>query len=101
MNKTSLRPAGLPFTPAQIVQSALNLILQTGRYTDTYKEWLKLPAHGQMYLELKRLFTEAYQLNNQISQTAHDVGYAKLGAVQEQYPDKHSLAFGGPRLCSC
>ena len=37
--------AGCPFTPAQIVQCALNLILQTGRYTDTYKEWLRKPAH--------------------------------------------------------
>ena len=83
--------AGCPFTPAQIVQCALNLILQTGRYTDTYKEWLRKPAHQQTYLELKRVFTEAYQLNNQIHQTATDAGFANMGVVQE-HPDDRSIA---------
>jgi hypothetical protein len=36
--------AGPPFTSQQIVEAAEALIVQTGKYESTYKEWLALPA---------------------------------------------------------
>jgi hypothetical protein len=41
--------AGSPFTPQQIVEAAEALIVQTGKYDSTYKEWLALPANIRTY----------------------------------------------------
>jgi hypothetical protein len=38
--------AGSPFTPQQIVEAAEALIVQTGKYDSTYKEWLALQSNA-------------------------------------------------------
>jgi hypothetical protein len=45
--------AGDPFTPQTIVEAAEALIVQTGKYDSTYKEWLALAANTRTYTELK------------------------------------------------
>jgi hypothetical protein len=48
--------AGSPFMPQQIVEAAEALVVQTGKYDSTYKEWLALQPDTQTYTESKRRF---------------------------------------------
>ena len=66
--------AGSPFTPQQIVEAAEALIVQTGKYDSTYKEWLALPVNTRTYTELKRRFTHAYNIQNAMHRTAQQAG---------------------------
>jgi hypothetical protein len=85
--------AGSPFTPQQIVEAAEALIVQTGKYESTYKEWLALPATTRTYIELKRRFTQAYNIQNAMHRTAQQAGYhANLAAINEADDDDQNLA---------
>jgi hypothetical protein len=85
--------AGSPFTPQQIVEAAEALIVQTGKYDSTYKEWLALQATARTYSELKRRFTQAYNIQNAMHRTAQQAGYhANLAAINDMDGDEHSLA---------
>ena len=48
---------GAPFTPAQILKAVETLILQTGRYNISYREWLALPQPNRTYNNFKQMFT--------------------------------------------
>jgi hypothetical protein len=85
--------AGSPFTPQQIVEAAEALIVQTGKYESTYKEWLALPAATRTYIELKRRFTQAYNIQNAMHRTEQHAGYhANLAAINETDDDDQNLA---------
>ena len=45
--------AGAPFTPAQILKAAETLILSTGRYAISYREWISLLDQERTCLNLK------------------------------------------------
>jgi hypothetical protein len=85
--------ASSPFTPQQIVEATEALIVQTGKYESTYKEWLALPAATRTYIELKRRFTQAYNIQNAMHRTAQQAGYhANLAAINETDDDDQNLA---------
>jgi hypothetical protein len=85
--------AGSPFTPQQIVEAAKVLMVQTGKYNSTYKEWLALQANARTYTELKQRFTQAYNIQNAMHRTAQQAGYhANLAAINKTNDDKHNLA---------
>ena len=44
---------GAPFTLAQILKAAETLILATGRYNISYREWLALPEAQKTYNNFK------------------------------------------------
>ena len=85
--------AGSPFTPQQIVEAAEALIVQTGKYETTYREWLALQANAKTYAELKRRFTQAYNIQNAMHRTAQQAGYhANLAAIHEIDDEEYNLA---------
>jgi hypothetical protein len=77
-------------TPAQVLKAAETLILQTGKYTSAYREWISLdPAH-KTYQNFKTRMTREYQLQNQMTSTARDAGYHANAAISDN--DEASLA---------
>jgi hypothetical protein len=62
-------------TPAQVIKAAETLILQTGKYTSAYREWISLDAAAKTYQNFKTRMTQEYQLQNQMTSMARDAGY--------------------------
>jgi hypothetical protein len=86
---------GVPLTPQQIMQAAQALVLQTGKYTQAYREWMAVPQPNQTYLEFKRRFNNEYQLQNSINATSQSTGYQANNAYGEPIDtdlDETSLA---------
>jgi hypothetical protein len=77
-------------TPAQVLKAAETLILQTGKYTSAYREWISLDPAAKTYQNFKTRMTREYQLQNQMTSTARDAGYHANAAILEA--DEHSLA---------
>jgi hypothetical protein len=77
-------------TPAQVLKAAETLILQTGKYTSAYREWISLDPAAKTYQNFKTRMTREYQLQNQMTSTARDAGYHANAALLES--DEHSLA---------
>ena len=77
-------------TPAQVLKAAETLILQTGKYTSAYREWISLDPNSKTDQNFKTRMTREYQLQNQMTSTAHDAGYHANAAINES--DEHSLA---------
>jgi hypothetical protein len=62
-------------TPAQVLLAAETLILQTGKYTLVYREWIALDPNAKTYNNFKVRMTAEYQLQNTMTTTARDAGY--------------------------
>jgi hypothetical protein len=77
-------------TPAQVLKAAETLILQTGKYTSAYREWISLAPADKTYQNFKTRLTREYQLQNQMTSTARDAGYHANAAYSDQ--DETSLA---------
>jgi hypothetical protein len=74
--------AGLvAITPAQVIKAAETLILQTGKYTTAYQEWLCLADTDRTYQNFKIRMTAEYCLQNQIHTTALKAGYHQAKAA--------------------
>ena len=65
----------VPLTPQQVIQAAQTLILQTGKYTQAYREWSALDITQKTYPNLKVRFNGEYQLQNAINVTSSGTGY--------------------------
>jgi hypothetical protein len=61
-------------TPAQVLKAAETLILQTGKYTSAYREWIGLAEATKTYQNFKVRMTAEYQLQNTMTTTARDAG---------------------------
>jgi hypothetical protein len=77
-------------TPAQVLKAAETLILQTGKYTSAYREWIGLDPAAKTYQNFKTRMTREYQLQNQMTSTARDAGYHANAAINDN--DETSLA---------
>jgi hypothetical protein len=77
-------------TPAQVLKAAETLILQTGKYTSAYREWISLDPAAKTYQNFKTRMTREYQLQNQMTSTARDAGYHANAAINDA--DEASLA---------
>jgi hypothetical protein len=78
-------------TPAQVLKAAETLILQTGKYTSAYREWIGLDEVAKTYQNFKTRMTREYQLQNQMTSTARDAGYHGANAAINDI-DEASLA---------
>ena len=82
-----------PFTNEQIVNSAYNLVFDTGMFTDECKEWRKKEATNKTWAEFKRKFTEAHQDLQESQATARSTGYAGYAnAVTQETEALEALA---------
>jgi hypothetical protein len=80
-------------TPAQVLLAAETLILQTGKYTSAYREWIALDPNAKTYHNFKIRMTAEYQLQNTMTTTARDAGYHHHANSAQQNPaDEESLA---------
>jgi hypothetical protein len=79
-------------TPAQVLLAAETLILQTGKYTSAYREWIALDPNAKTYHNFKVRMTAEYQLQNTMTTTARDAGYHHANAAQHHPADEESLA---------
>ena len=50
-----------PISQVQVTNRAINLIMNTGLFTDDCKEWKRLSADSQIWLAFKVKFIEAHQ----------------------------------------
>ena len=66
---------GTPFTAAQIIKAAETLVLHTGKYTQSYREWLTLEAAQKTYNNFKVCFAQEYQVQNELFPTTQDAGF--------------------------
>lgn len=78
-------------TPAQVLKAAETLILQTGRYSSAYREWMALNETEKTYHNFKTRMTKEYQLLNTMSTTAREAGYHH-GANAASETNDESLA---------
>eukprot|EP00957_Ditylum_brightwellii_P154080 11726327-Ditylum_brightwellii.AAC.2 len=60
--------ASVTFTNNQLIMYAKQLILETGQYSNAYCTWMAT-AVPKTYQTLKTLFTQEYQLLNQMKHT--------------------------------
>jgi hypothetical protein len=75
-----------PYTEKQLITNAIRLLLTTGLYTQAFKEWNRLLATAQMWIDLRCLIQEAFQHRlNATAPTAGGHGYT---------PAFHQNAFG-------
>jgi hypothetical protein len=79
-------------TPAQVLKAAETLILQTGKYTSAYREWIALDPNAKTYHNFKVRMTAEYQLQNTMTTTARDAGYHHANAAYQSPADEESLA---------
>jgi hypothetical protein len=79
-------------TPAQVIKAAETLILQTGKYTTAYHEWIGLAATDRTYQNFKTRMTAEYSLQNQIHTTSHEAGYHHANAALTQDDEQHHIA---------
>jgi hypothetical protein len=79
-------------TPAQVLKAAETLILQTGKYTSAYREWIALDPTAKTYQNFKVRMTAEYQLQNTMTTTARDAGYHHANAAYNGPADEESLA---------
>jgi hypothetical protein len=79
-------------TPAQVLKATETLILQTGKYTSAYREWISLPPHKKTYQNFKVRMTAEYQLQNTMTTTARDAGFHHANAAHQTPADEDSLA---------
>jgi hypothetical protein len=90
-----------PITPQQVIKAAETLILQTGKYTVAYREWLGLPTVEKTYLNFKTRMTAEYCLQNQIHTTAREAGYThQANAAIDVHPDEDHLAAAANEFAS-
>ncbi len=65
-----------PYTEKHLITNAIRLLLTTGLYTRAFKEWDRLLATAQTWIELCRLIQEAFQRHlNATALTAGGHGY--------------------------
>ena len=64
------------FTTQQIVNTAYNLVYDTGVFVDECKVWRKKEQANQTWAEFQRLFTEAHQDLQESRATSRSTGYA-------------------------
>eukprot|EP00957_Ditylum_brightwellii_P199958 15243390-Ditylum_brightwellii.AAC.2 len=55
--------ANQPYTAAQVLSIAYNLVFKTGVYTDACKEWRNMAAADKIWPNFKRHFVAAYADN--------------------------------------
>jgi hypothetical protein len=79
-------------TPAQVLKAAKTLILQTGKYTSAYREWIALAPNAKTYQNFKVQMTAEYQLQNTMTTTARDAGYYHANAAFHGPANEESLA---------
>jgi hypothetical protein len=87
-------------TPAQIVKAAETLILQTGKYTTAYREWLSLAEADKTYLNFKTRMTAEYCLQNQIHTTSREAGYGHANAAMALNTEDEHLAAAANEFAS-
>eukprot|EP00957_Ditylum_brightwellii_P131007 9993083-Ditylum_brightwellii.AAC.1 len=72
-----------PYTAAQVLSIAYNLIFKTGVYKDACKEWRNMVASDKTWPNFKRHFAAAYA-DNLEETTATGIGYGANAVHQQQ-----------------
>ena len=72
-----------PYSNAQVLTRAYNLILQTGLFTDACKEWRNKPAIDKNWDAFKLHFALAHRDLRQQQSTAHQTGFHAANQVLE------------------
>jgi hypothetical protein len=78
-------------TPQKVLKAAKTLILQTGKYVSTYREWIALDPANKTYHNFKLRMMQEYQLQNTMTTTARDARYHYANVAINPY-DENSLA---------
>ena len=67
-----------PYTPKQLLNNAIRLLLQCGLYTRDFEDWDRKPAADKIWTELKTFIQEAYQRRlNATNITSGQQGYVQ------------------------
>ena len=84
----SLAAAGqAPYTPAQIVSIAYNLVFNTGLFPEACREWRRRTDNDKIWLNFKVDFTTAHQEWRDSQVTSNQVGYHNANATLELQQD--------------
>ena len=63
-----------------------------GRYATAYRKWIKKPAADKTYNNFKTHFNNEYQIQNDLSTTAKDVGYHGANNVASITPTTSTMS---------
>ena len=68
---------GTVFTAEQLIKASETLIIATGKYQLTYREWISLPSIQKNFNEFRLLLNNEYMIQNDMqSSTAQQHGFA-------------------------
>ena len=73
-----------PYTDKQLITNTIHLLLTSGLYIRTFKDWDQLAEAAKTWIELRRLIQEAFQCRlNMTAPTAGHQGYAPALPFQQ------------------